>query len=193
MAERAPYRKQAEVREEILQTAEKVFATRAPSEVTVREIAEAGGFHHSLVHRHFDTKENLVAEVVQRTLNDYVTAVSAYEDPADGIAAAMAHMADHPASFQAMASALLDERRGAVDDLFPGFAAHRSQLEATRRAGDVDLDVLTIALMAFAAGWAFLERRWMVAGGVGDDEQARVRAEVAGILARVVERETRPR
>jgi AcrR family transcriptional regulator len=193
MAERAPYRKQAETREEILQAAEQVFATRAPSEVTVREIADAGGFHHSLIHRHFETKENLVAEVVQRTLADYVTAVSAYEDPAEGIAAGMAHMADHPATFQAMASALLDERRGADDDLFPGFAAHRSQFDASHDGCAVDLDVLTVALMAFAAGWAFMERRWLVAGGLGDDERERVRAEVAGILARVVARETRPR
>jgi len=193
MAGRAPYRKQAEVREQILQTAEQVFATRAPSEVTIREIADAGGFQHSLVHRHFETKENLVAEVVQRALTDYVAAVSPYDDPADAIAAGMAYMADHPASFHAMASALLDERRDAVDDLFPGFEVHRRQLDGSRRAGAVDLDVLTVALMAFAAGWAFMERRWLVAGGFDDDERERVRSEVAGILARVVARETRPR
>jgi AcrR family transcriptional regulator len=93
MSGRAPYRKRDEVREQILRAAEDLFATRSPSDVTLREIAEHGGFQHSLVHRHFATKDNLIEAVVQRTIEDYAAVVGDATDPADGFVRGMTHMA----------------------------------------------------------------------------------------------------
>lgn len=55
-----------EIRAAVLDAADQLFATRRPSLVTIREIAALAGVNHALVHRHFDTKENLVQEALAR-------------------------------------------------------------------------------------------------------------------------------
>lgn len=190
MARRAPYRKREEVREEIIRAAEELLATRSPSEVSLREIATHGGFQHSLITRHFGTKDELVAEVVQRTLASYVDAISGCDDPVEGFLRGMEHVATHPASYHAMARALIDETRGSTaEDPLAGFEIHRARL-ARHGAGasdEVDLDALTVALMAFTSGWAFMEDRWLRTGGYTDADRARVRAQVTELIRRLVD------
>ncbi len=55
-----------EIRTAVLDAADRLFASRRPSQVSVREIAELAGVNHALVHRHFETKDNLVREVLDR-------------------------------------------------------------------------------------------------------------------------------
>lgn len=204
MVTRGPYRKRDEVVEQILQAAEELLAERGPSEVTVRDVAERAGVQHSLVHRHFTSKENLVTEVVRRTLAAYTDAIAEVEDPAEAFVAGMIYMAEHRPSFAAMTRALMAADPSAVDpsavDLFPGFETHMGRLAPGsgtgrgRRArlekdGPIDPRVLTVALMAFTSGWAFLEDWWMAAGGFRPRDRHAVRAQVASLLRRTVERE----
>jgi AcrR family transcriptional regulator len=191
MAERAPYRKREEVREDILRAAEDLLATRAPSDVSLRQVARHGGFHHSLITRHFGSKDELVAEVVQRTMTAYADAVLDTDDPVDGFMKGLEHVASHPASFQTMARALMDGNRSADGEgPFAAFEVHRDRLER-RRTGDgdgaVDLDVLTIALMALTTGWAFAEDRWLRTAGYTDADRARVRQQLSELIGRLVE------
>lgn len=187
--QRRPYRKKDVVREDILRAAEELFATRSPSSVSLREIAEHGGFQHSLITRHFGTKDELLAEVIRRTLDSYIEAVRDCDDPVDGYLRALEHVAAHPASFHAMALALIDSGRPVFgDDLEPGFALHRDRLRASGASDDeVDLDVLTVALMAFASGWAFMEDRWLQIGGFEDTDRTRVRAQLGVLIRRLIE------
>lgn len=194
MGRRAPYRKREVVREDILQAAQELFASRSPSDVSLREIAEHGGFQHSLVNRHFGTKNDLIAEVVQRTLADYVERVGECDDPADGFIRGLEHIAEHPASYQAMTRLVMDDERDApTDNLFARFTTHREQIAHRRkpRDGDVrvdiDPDVLTIALMAFTSGWAVMEDRWLLAGGFDDTDRTRVRGQVGELIRRLTE------
>ena len=189
---RAQYRKGDEVREDILRAAEELLATRSPSEVSLREIARHGGFQHSLITRHFGTKDALVAEVVRRTLDSYVDAVRDADDPVDGYRRALDHVADHPASFQAMARALIDSTRDSSgDDPSAGFDIHRARLAAKGHQG-ADLDVLAVALMAFSAGWAFMEDRWLRTAGLTDADRDRVRDQVTELIRRLVEADDIP-
>ncbi len=55
-----------EIRKAVLDAADRLFATRRPSMVSVREIASEAGVNHALVHRHFGTKENLVRQALAR-------------------------------------------------------------------------------------------------------------------------------
>lgn len=50
----------------ILGAARTLFAERGFSAVTVRDIAEAAGVTHGLVHHHFGSKRDLITEVVRR-------------------------------------------------------------------------------------------------------------------------------
>ncbi len=190
MVKRAPYRKRELVREEILQAAQELFATRPPSDVSLREIAEHGGFQHSLITRHFGTKDDLIAEVVQRTLAEYVEAVADCDDPVEGFLRGLEHVADHPASYQAMTRQVMDDTSETpTENLFARFATHRAQLEhnGTPRSEGIDLDVLTIALMAFTSGWAFMEDRWLLAAGFDDSDRSRVRAQIADLIERLID------
>ena len=45
----------AETTERILDAAEELFASRAPGDVTVRDVAEAAGVTHALVHSYLGT------------------------------------------------------------------------------------------------------------------------------------------
>ncbi|HUW04012.1 MAG TPA: helix-turn-helix domain-containing protein [Acidimicrobiales bacterium] len=178
------------MREDILRAAEELLATRAPSEISLREIARHGGFQHSLITRHFGTKDDLMAEVLQRTLRAYADAVRDADDPIDGFMRGLDHVATHPASFQAMARALMDRRGTASDDgPFTAFEIHRERLERNRpgAADGFDLDVLTVALMALTTGWAFNEDRWLRRAGFRDGDRDRVRERLAELIGLLVE------
>lgn len=204
MATRGPYRKGEVVREEILQAADDLLSERGPAEVSVRDVAERAGVQHSVVHRHFATKDQLLAEVVQRTTARYADAIRDGDDPAEGFVAGMTYMADHPASFTALARAVASASvRGDVER-FPGLAIHLDRLDpdATERKGppaepgpDGTLDPRTLAaaLMAFTAGWAFLEDWWLVSAGFEPDDREAVRAQVGTIITQLVEHHAPPR
>ncbi|HEY8560225.1 MAG TPA: TetR/AcrR family transcriptional regulator [Pyrinomonadaceae bacterium] len=57
---KVPYGRDA-VKKAILDATEKLLLTKRPSKITVREIAEAANIKHPLVHRHFGTKEKVIA------------------------------------------------------------------------------------------------------------------------------------
>jgi AcrR family transcriptional regulator len=156
--------------------------------VTVRDIADRAGVQHSLVHRHFQTKERLLAEVVSRTVQDYADVVAQATDPTEGFVLGMNHIAENPAGFLALASARigqtrLEQRRPS----FPGVALHRQQLEAAATTGELDPEVVTVATLAMAAGWALFEDWWMSAAGRRD--RRALRSEIADVIRRLVQRE----
>lgn len=197
MATRGPYRKGEVVREEILQAAEELLAERMPSEVSVRDVAERAGVQHSVVHRHFATKDRLLTEVVKRTAASYADAIADGDDPARGFVAGMAYMADHPGNFTALARAVAsaDVRDGI--DRFPGFAAHMRRLDPdgvhtgplteTGADGAVDPRSLAAALMALTSGWAMLEDWWLASGGIDPADRDAARAQVVTIIEQIVE------
>jgi len=197
---RAPYRKRDEVREQILEAAEQVLAERAPSEVSVRDIADQAGVQHSLVHRHFATKDALVAEVVRRTIDGYAAAVNDHADPAEAFIAGMTWMADHRPSFAALTRALMDAPPDVDVPLFPGFDAHLQRLTPDaaktrgrpreRSDGRVDPRVLIVTLLALTSGWAFLEDRWLATAGFSTRDRTAVRRQVATIIGHMIERES---
>jgi AcrR family transcriptional regulator len=189
MTGKARYRRRGEVREQILAAAEELFATRPPAEVTIRHIAERAGVQHSLVHRHFGTKERLLNEVIARTVAAYAEAIASATDPSDGFTRGMDHMAEHRAGLLAIISALAEQtQRLDTQQSFPGADLHLERLMKAGAQGAVDLRILTVAVMAFTAGWAFFEDWWIAAAGL-EGESERVRSEVAGIIRRLVLRE----
>jgi len=55
-----------ETRTRILDVAEELFSRRDPSKVTVREIAEAAGVTHPLVHQYVGSKSDILDAVIKR-------------------------------------------------------------------------------------------------------------------------------
>lgn len=198
MATRGPYRKGEVVREEILRAAEELLAERMPAEVSVRDVAERAGVQHSVVHRHFETKDRLLAEVVQRTAARYAEAITDGDDAVEGFVTGMAYMADHPAGFTVLARTVASAAVRDDVDGFPGLEIHLRRLAPDAAAdarpladppdGSVDPRVLGAALMALTSGWALLEDWWLASAGLRTEDRDAVRAQVATLVEQLVER-----
>lgn len=203
MAMRGPYRKGEVVREEILQAAEELLSERTPSEVSVRDVAERAGVQHSVVHRHFETKDRLLAEVVKRTAQRYAEAIADEDDPAQGFTTGMAYMADHRAAFSALARTVASSVVRDDINRFPGLETHLRRLApdavgeagpVTRAAGDEAIDprVLGAALMALTSGWALLEDWWLASAGLAGSDRDAVRAQIATIIEQLIDHHAPP-
>ncbi len=203
MATRGPYRKGEVVREEILQAADELLSERLPAEVSVRDVAERAGVQHSVVHRHFETKDRLLAEVVKRTAERYADAIAEGDDPAAGFVAGMTYMADHRAAFSALARTVASASVRDDIDRFPGFETHLRRLapdavDDTSPVPDpapgepVDPRALGAALMALTSGWAFLEDWWLASAGLRPSDREAVRAQVAVIIQQLIDHHAPP-
>jgi AcrR family transcriptional regulator len=58
-------REERNVRDTLLDSAIELFAARGPASVSIRDIARHAGMNHGLLHRHFGTKDDLVAEAIE--------------------------------------------------------------------------------------------------------------------------------
>jgi AcrR family transcriptional regulator len=58
-------REERSVQDTLLNSAIELFAAHGPASVPIRDIARHAGMNHGLFHRHFGTKDNLVAEAIE--------------------------------------------------------------------------------------------------------------------------------
>ena len=61
----------------VVASATELFADRGPAATSIRDIAVASHVNHGLVHRHFGSKEGLVAAVLDHLNHDLVAATDA--------------------------------------------------------------------------------------------------------------------
>src|ERR1700684_146216 len=87
---RQPAPRRTTTQEAILRAAAELFAERPPSRVTIRDVAARAGVNHSLVHRHYGTKDTLRRAVMQLGSSDYSKHIDELTDPADAFRAGFA-------------------------------------------------------------------------------------------------------
>jgi TetR/AcrR family transcriptional regulator, repressor for neighboring sulfatase len=87
-AERRPSGRE-EVREALLNAAQKLIAARGPARVTLREIADEAGVNFGLVYQYLGTREELLREVYQRVAQRSAVRFEPIEHLPDAIAAMM--------------------------------------------------------------------------------------------------------
>ena len=185
-----PYRKGDDVRADLLQATVDLLSERLPTDVSIRAIGDRAGLQHSLVNRHFGSKDQLVAVALSELTTRYAGIVADADDPVDGFLAALDHLRDNPTRALAM-SADGSERTG--DDAaakFPGFNAHLAQFVAAGAPDDEHTRLVTAMVIALIAGWAFLEDTFLEAAGLDEVDDDEIRDRVAGIIGRLIERET---
>jgi AcrR family transcriptional regulator len=176
-----------EIRAAVIAAATALFAERSPRAVSVREIAAAAGVQHSLVHRHFGTKDDLVREVLAAEGARIASRVEAAGDPVEGIVAEFRQVMDNGVLLRAVARALLDGvRPGTFTQEHP---AIRSLIELTAAASvdrpDRDPRVVVAFSVAAAAGWQIFED-WLRLAADLDRDREEVRAEVAELLRELI-------
>jgi AcrR family transcriptional regulator len=83
-----PYGRQ-EVRQALLDAAQRLIAERGPRNVTLREIAEAAGVNFGLVYQYLGTREEVLREVYQTAARRSAVELDQIDDLADAASALM--------------------------------------------------------------------------------------------------------
>jgi TetR/AcrR family transcriptional regulator, repressor for neighboring sulfatase len=173
--------------EAILSAAAELFAERSPARVSIREIAARAEVNHSLVHRYFGTKAQLLEAVIRRSSRSYTAAIEASDDPAESFRAGFLYAGQDDPAAAALARAVLDgSLRVGEGGGFPGMARHIALLEramAKRGIPPVHSPVVIAAsAFAFIGGWFILEEWLVSAAGLQDRDRDALRREVADLL-----------
>ena len=179
-------RGEQEVKDAVLEAASLLFAEKGPAATSLREIANAAGVNHGLIHRHFGSKQRLV-----RAVHDHLAQRLAATDPFRQATVTSALDAFHALEgnrtyWMVLTRAMLD---GQLDDVLGSDLPGGHRMVETLRAAigdDADLDAGDLMAMAFAFsfGWLLLRDFIQAATGAGDDVPEQWFTAMAGLLER---------
>jgi TetR/AcrR family transcriptional regulator len=173
----------------VLDAAERLFAERGFAATSMRDVSEASGVSHPLIHHHFGSKEGLYAAVKRRLMDGYARrfprAAGAANRPVSlraEMRRMMAFLGDNPALLRLC----LRTRLEGNNQLWPGEPDQldnlRRRLEAAQRRGLIrrDLDPACLAIMALGLVSFWLENRdYFSARFAGIDGAAYLRQAIA--------------
>lgn len=177
-------RGEREVKQAVVSAAAALFAEKGPAATSIREIAEAAGVNHGLLHRHFGGKAELVREV-----HDHLAARLSETSPfseatLDSALEAFHTLAEHREYWLVLTRAMLDgELRDVLGSDLPG-ARRIVETLAAVMPEDSPLEAQDLVAMAFAfsLGWLLLRGFIQAATGAGDDLPERWFAAMASLL-----------
>ena len=144
---------------EILDAAERLFAGRGFTDVTVRDIAAAAGVSHALVHRYLGTKEEIFRAVLARNEDAFLRAAPAGDDLLESaslmLRQGLAHGRDYLrlvllSAMQGVPQERPDVRSPATERLVQ--LAQAAAAEAPDEAG-LDPRFVVAACLALLLGW----------------------------------------
>jgi AcrR family transcriptional regulator len=172
-ADRRP-RGRVEVREALLDSAQRLFAERGPANVPLRDIAVDAGVNFGLVYKYLGARDDLLRAVYQRVAG---RAVATFE-PMEHLADAIGHMMSHPdlSLGRVMAWAALEGDY--PGDVFgPSPALERVAAIVGREAeaaghpmADDDARLLAAVLMVTAMAWRLLRPIGLTSAGLDPSE-----------------------
>jgi AcrR family transcriptional regulator len=187
---RAPNRTPDELRSLLVASTVELLSEGPVDAVTVRAIASRAGVQHSLIARHFTSKDELVAVALGELADEYRGVVEGGDGPADGYLRALDHLRANPTAAVAMASGGSARAGDSPEARFPGYAAHLDQVLAAGAPDDEHTRLVAGAAMALVAGWTFLEPIVLAAADLEHLDPDAVQAEIAGIVNRLIQRES---
>lgn len=187
---RAPNHTPDEIRALLVAATVELLSEGPAAEVTVRAIATRAGVQHSLIARHFTSKDELVAVALGELAAEYQAVVDGGDGPADGYLRALDHLRANPTAAVAMASGGSARAGSSPEDRFPGYATHLGQIIAAGAPDDEHTRLVAGVAMALVAGWTFLEPIVLAAADLEHLDPDAVQDEIAGIVTRLIERET---
>jgi AcrR family transcriptional regulator len=181
------------VRTALLDAAAVLFSERGPASVSVRDIAAHAGVNHGLVHRHFGSKQALVAGVLERGAREIAAAVAGTEWNAGALGAVFAAAGARDAYWRLLARALLDGAR--PHELQHDFPTGRLLVETFRErrrsgtlAADFDPKLVAAGTMALGLGWLLFEPFVLAATGLDGGDRDAVRLDLIRALVTLLER-----
>jgi TetR/AcrR family transcriptional regulator, repressor for neighboring sulfatase len=160
-------------RDALLAAAVELFAEHGPASVSIRDVARHAGVNHGLVHRHFGSKDDLLAAAIEVGSSSLLPGALAAEGfDIDDVVQAMHHGSPSP---RTVARALVDDIViGRVRRHYPvlrGLLAFARQLPAdSRPAALVDPRLAAAAAASLVVGSVIWGRGLREAFGLAGDE-----------------------
>jgi len=189
---RGPNRTPDAIRALLVGATVELLSEGPPASVTVRAIADRAGVQHSLITRHFTSKDHLVAVALGELAAEYAAVVEGGADPVDGYLSALDHLRANPTGAFALAAGGSARAGESPEERFPGLAAHVGQIVAAGGRDDDHTRLVAGLTVALVAGWSVLEPNVLAAGGLDHLDPETVQREVAGVVRRLIEREIAP-
>jgi AcrR family transcriptional regulator len=177
----------ADVEESLVAAATELFAQRGPSHVSIRQIADAAGVNHGLVHHYFGSKDRLVSAVLDRCGAAVTAELAAFGAGDDlGVLLGTGSALEHHG--RVLAHLILESRDPA--SLQSGFPAVELLVARLRRLGHDDTSARRRAaqITALVLGWQLFEPFLTTATEIdaGPPDRPAVLADAVALLLRPV-------
>lgn len=157
----------SQVRARLVEAARTLLSERPASEVSVRDIAAVAHIPHTVLYRHFASKEDLRQAVVTQTVERVRSAMPVNVPAREVVLATVAASLEHATDFRILAFSLL---AGDAPTQFEGRPVMTALLAVLRATGSNEgriSDEQCVALVAaLVLGWGTFEGRIRAATGV---------------------------
>lgn len=173
----------------VVAAARELFASRGYAAVSVRDIAEAAGVNHGLIHRHFGSKDAVLKAVLQGMFSEVGAVAQGPLDPAspDFVTRLFPVAATRKQDWQILMRAVLDGFDFAdAGFVFPITDSVVRHVAARRGADDQETRMIAAAVIAGGLGWLLLEDYLQTALSLDETDKARLLARMADIFQTLV-------
>ena len=187
-----PPRGREAIIEAILQATEELLAKHNPTEISLRQIAKSANINHSLIHRYFGTKENVILAVHDRIINKLGEQFSAIESLDGNIEKLFKINEKNPSRRILLARAMLD---GADPHLIRHHFPTIQQLielikkkkSETAEPTEYDAETLAAFLAGAVMGWFLYEPFLLASTGLEKKDKNKVHSQIIKILEKIAE------
>jgi AcrR family transcriptional regulator len=182
----------AEISEAILQATEKLLPKHNPTDISLRQIAEAAKVNYSLIHRYFGTKESVIMAAHERLLSKVGEQFSAIDRIEGNIGALFEISGKNVSRRILLARAMLD---GADPHLirhhFPIMnqlieLIRKKKLE-TKESSEYDAETLAAFFAASSLGWFLFEPFLLASTGLDKRDRDEVHSQISEILGKIAD------
>jgi TetR/AcrR family transcriptional regulator, repressor for neighboring sulfatase len=172
----------AEVVAAVLESAADLFADRGPAATSVRDIAARSRVNHGLIHRHFGSKDGLVAAVLDH-LGQHLAGLLAAEADGSAIGAAVDRQ------LRVIARTSLDGYSiGELQTRFPTMEILLDSVRA-RHADELDARLATAHIIALQLGWCLFGDFLRASTGLEDIDARTFARSVGNTVGRILDAE----
>lgn len=178
-----------QVREAVLQAAERLFGERGVTDVSMREVAREAGVNHGLLHRHFGNKDDLLAALFERSSHVGAGRLLALGTVEDGLRNLMSTTGR--SSYVRVLAAALDAGADPASLASNGEATDAlAELLAAEQSHDgddaTDARLVAAATFAFVLGWRHFGGFLVATTGLDDRSPRELDEELTALLVKMV-------
>jgi len=171
----------------ILEATEGLLPKHNPTQISLRQIADAANVNYSLIHRYFGTKESVIMAAHERMLSKVREQFSTVDRLEGNIGVLFKISGENVSRRTLLARAMLD---GADPHLIRHHFPIMQQLiellrknkSRTKRATEYDAETLAAFFAASALGWFFFEPFLLASTGLDKKDKKKVHRQITEML-----------